>query len=299
MITKISITIFTFFICWVVLSAQDEPAKLEIGYSASTFFDINIDDGRAATEILTRKLATKMGLAIKTETIIFHDIAAIEKAIQEQRLDLIGLLPNEFLEVSERVPLQPVVIPLHRNRSADEFLLLARRDSGIKQLSELKNKRIIIETRGRGGIPLIWLNTLLMKQSLPESNDFFSEVKEANKASQTVLPVFFRQADACIVGRILFEITTELNPQLNEDLMELARSPGFCFGLIACREDFVQNYPGDLTKNLLELHQDIQGKQLLTLFRIDRLVPFTAECLNSIKELRKEYQNLRIKSQQN
>jgi len=71
MIAKI-LTIVTLLICLTALSAQDEPAKLEIGFSASTFFDINIEDGRAATEILTRKLATKMGLTIKTETIIFH-----------------------------------------------------------------------------------------------------------------------------------------------------------------------------------------------------------------------------------
>ena len=71
MITKI-LTNVPLLICLTALCAQDEPAKLEIGYTAAIFFDINIDDGRAATEILTWKLATKVALTIKTETIIFH-----------------------------------------------------------------------------------------------------------------------------------------------------------------------------------------------------------------------------------
>lgn len=236
-------------------SASNDRAILQIGYTTSVFFNVNINDGRAVTKILTKKIAQEIGLLPETETTIFHDIASIEKAVNDQKIDLIIMLPTEYIELSNRIPLDPLVVPKAEGYTYDEYLLLVRQDRGVRQLGDLKGKKIIIETRGKGGIPLTWLDTILMRQGLPESKHFFHEVKHADKASQTVLPVFFSQADACVVGQILFDTMTELNPQIGKEIVQLECSPGVCFGIICCRKGFVEEYPGNLVKILTELHE--------------------------------------------
>lgn len=271
---------------------SDEPSTIVIGFTASVFFDVNINDGRAAIKVLTEKLADKFGFETKAETIIFTDIALVVKAIKDKKIDLIGMLPSEFFEITEHAFLEPLAVPKSDERVFDQFLLLAHRESEIKELSGLRNKKLVIETKGRGGSSVTWLNTILLNAKLPESKDFFLSITEANTAYQTVLPVFFKQADACVVGQMVYETMVELNPQLGQDLVNLARSPGYCFGLLCCRKGFVEEYEGNVLNSLLELHQDPQGKQLLKIFRIDKFVSFQPYHLESVEMLYDDYQKL-------
>jgi hypothetical protein len=72
---------------------------------------------------------------------------------------------------------------------------------------------------------LLWLDTQLLRQQLPPSHSFFRSVKLVENASQAVLPVFFRQADACLLPRWSYDTMVELNPQVKEQTTILVHSP--------------------------------------------------------------------------
>ena len=57
-----------------------------------------------------------------------------------------------------------------------------------------------------------------------------ARIKEAQKPSQALMPVFFRQADACVASRHYFEVNSELNPQIQRELMSISNSPGLAGG---------------------------------------------------------------------
>ena len=50
-------------------------------------------------------------------------------------------------------------------------------------------------------------------------------MKLVDHASQAVLPVFFRQADACLMPRWSYDTMVELNPQVKDQAIILALSP--------------------------------------------------------------------------
>ncbi len=108
-----------------------------------------------------------------------------------------------------------------------------------QSLGDLKNGNLFIHDEKPGnGVPQMWLDTFLVKQGLTRSKYFFTNIKEVDKVSQAVLPVFFKQADACLVSRSGFETMVELNPQIGEQLAIQATSPGFILGGVFFRRDF-------------------------------------------------------------
>ena len=51
----------------------------------------------------------------------------------------------------------------------------------------------------RSGLAPTWLDTELLRNKLPLSARFFREITRTSKMSRAILPVFFNQADACLV----------------------------------------------------------------------------------------------------
>jgi phosphonate transport system substrate-binding protein len=81
----------------------------------------------------------------------------------------------------------------------------------------------------------------------------------------------------------------ELNPQLGRQLRVLERSPGFVTGILAVRKDIHNPRRDAMVETLQEMHTDPKGRQLLTLFRCNRLVPFVAEHLASVEKVLREH----------
>ena len=101
---------------------------------------------------------------------------------------------------------------------------------------------------------------------------------------------FFGQVDACLVSRNSYNISAELNPQLGRQLRVLEQSPGFVTGIIAVRKGLEKANRDAIMKILTEMYTDPKGKQIMTLFRINRLVPFMPEHIVSVTKVIREHQ---------
>jgi phosphonate transport system substrate-binding protein len=144
-----------------------------------------------------------------------------------------------------------------------------------------------------GRLALLWFTTLLLKRGLPESDNFFSDIKKVEKISQAVLPVFFMQADACIVRRAGFQTMVEMNPQVNKNLIVLQKSPVFQESLFCVRKDYDDKSKKIILDVVETLHLDPKGSQMLLLFRKNRVLPFKPEYIESVEALVKEYNELK------
>jgi ABC-type phosphate/phosphonate transport system substrate-binding protein len=86
----------------------------------------------------------------------------------------------------------------------------------------------------------------------------------------------------------------ELNPQVGLALQAVATSERFADIVICIRNG---GWPSDALRaetvqTLADLPRDPGGRQILTLFKIDHLVPFRDEYLNTIRQLRESYAKL-------
>jgi phosphonate transport system substrate-binding protein len=141
---------------------------------------------------------------------------------------------------------------------------------------------------------MVWLETLLMREGFRRAEEFFSSVREVRRPSQAILPVFFKQADACLTTRRSFDLACEMNPQVGMELMVLAQSPDLAGGVIVFRPTYEEKHKELMMEVLEKLEEDPQGKQLLKLFRMSRLHPFKPEYLMTVETLFRQHDTLRV-----
>jgi len=268
-------------------------AELIVGYSSKIFFDVDIKDAQAVTKMWTDKLVRRMGSTFNKSGIVFFDeLTTLENMIKAQSLDIIVLFSQEYLEIKNRSLLVPVFASDYGKNFYYELLIIVRGDSGINQFSDLKKKRVVVELGQKESLPMLWLETLLAREGFFDPKTYFSNIKGGGRASQVVLPVFFRQADGCITGRKSFEMMAELNPQVGKELKVLGKSPSFLTGVVCLRKDFYQQHSNLINDTLEAFYGDPEGKQIMMLFKVNKLVPYKDEYIESVESLLKEHRDL-------
>jgi phosphonate transport system substrate-binding protein len=269
-------------------TGPDTGRPVVVGFSGKVFFNVDPRDAIGLTRVWMQTADRPVKGAGQSTVVFLRDVEAMEKALKKNEVDIVVLIAQEFFQLRDRIPLAPVLSADYGKHFFDELLLLVRTDSGITRLEQLRGKSIRIESCRKGSVPLRWLDSYLMTRLATNSLSFFSAIREYTKASQVIMPLFFSQIDACLASRDSFETMSEMNPQIGRSLRVLETSPGFVTGLIAVRRDIRNPRRDALVKALRDMNNDPKGRQLLTLFRINRLVDFRAEHLVSIDRVMKE-----------
>ena len=289
------------FVAMVVLAAPvrgseppaEEPVHLRIGYSARTFFDVGITDARAATRVSADALIRRAGLLGTSEVVIPEDLDALEETAKLGQIDILTLTISEYVQMADKIPLTPALTAVRGEDYREHYVLIAHRDHGAAELQDFRGTRLMTAADLGGSVPIVWLNALLLRNGLPRSNHFFGQVTSARKTIRAVLPVFFRQADLCLVPRTILETVSELNPQIGRELRLVAVSPGFSYGVVCFSDGLPRELRDTIREALLNMHVNPEGQQLLTLFYVDQLIPYEPSHLKSVLDLFEEYERLR------
>jgi ABC-type phosphate/phosphonate transport system substrate-binding protein len=275
------------------INPASEQGYLNVGFPKYILFDVDIKDAQVAMELWANELSKINKLPLKTRSIIINDLPSLVKALKNKQIDVIGLASLDYLKIKDEVDLIPAFGTVLGGKHGEEYVLITRIDKAPKSLKELKNNKLVFQRdRFVGNVPLMWLDTLLIKQGLPVSEHFFNDIKTVNKVSQAVLPVFFSQTDACLVTRRGFDTMVELNPQLGEQLRILNASPIFVMGVVVFRKDFNEEYRKRIIKTAVDFRKLSSGKQMLTLFKVDDFFPFHNSDLDTLLKLLYEYKHL-------
>ncbi|MBV5341416.1 MAG: PhnD/SsuA/transferrin family substrate-binding protein [Deltaproteobacteria bacterium] len=254
------------------------------GYTPQIFYQVDKRDAIELMDAWARISERKLNHSIKISTVMYRTLADAENAVAKKEVDLLVMIPEELLSLRSHADLESVLSADFGNTVYNNLLLLVREGSST-QIEQLRGKSLIIDMGQKGTIPLKWLESLLKTEGLPNSGLFLGHMTESSNGSQALMPVFFGKADACLVERNHYETSVELNPQIAQRLHILARSPGFVTGIISVRKGVSKTVRDKVVKVLQEMHTDPRGKQIMTLFRINRLVPFLPEHLTSVKKL--------------
>jgi ABC-type phosphate/phosphonate transport system substrate-binding protein len=274
---------------------ETSPSKvIRFAYSTKLFREVDKKDAQAALQVWTQDVTTRVRKGDTAEVKVYDDETMLARDIKAKVVDLVALPPLDYLnlDLDEKSLLEPTLIGASAGKFPEELVLLVHRDSHIAKMDQLKGKRIALESGGKGELARMWTDTLLMREGLPRGSEFFKNIQEAEKESRAVFPVFFQQMDVCVVRSIAYDTMAELNPQIQERLQVLARSPGLGFALLCLGKHVEPELKKDIVKIALTMDQDARGKQLLTFLRQEKVVVFKPEYLESLIALRKEYHDL-------
>jgi phosphonate transport system substrate-binding protein len=280
-------------LCCVSSNANSHsPPLFRIGFSKTTFGEVNENDAIAAVRVWAQAVARERDILADPQPTIFWNVNEIILALTNKSIDCICLTTDEYAMIPSQMTGDTIVAGVVSGSITEEFVLLVHRKSGIDRLKDLEGHTLGLLESWRTKLAPTWLDTLLAQNGFGLASDFFGKITALTKTGKTVLPVFFRQTDACVVTRKGFETMIELNPQTGQQLKIVAASPPVV-PVVFC---FRSNYSSPLRKKIMDeitrWHLFPAGQQILTIFQTDMLEEQPISCLNSAFEILASHKRL-------
>jgi ABC-type phosphate/phosphonate transport system substrate-binding protein len=272
---------------------QEEPLPkiLHVAFSSRVFPDVDHRDARIAMELWARELSRKAGIP-QAQVTLFTSPGEIQGMVRRGDIHLVTLPPMDYLAWRHELTIAPAYVAANKSGRKMEYLLVVRRDSGLTTVRDLRGKTLAVPPAAKDQTSSLWLAVLLLREGVRIADGFFGKQAETAKPSQAILGVFFRQYHAAIVNRGSLETCTAVNPQLGKDLTVLAVSKSL-IGEITCLPVTVgKRLREAMDTAALTLHETPVGRQMTTLFHIDRVVMFTPSYLAGLEDLLREKERL-------
>jgi len=294
-IEKVQVVVFLFVIatshvCSSTAQTPSAASILRFGLTSSVIEgDVNPDDAMAATKTWVSTIGKGTGLWNNSDGRIYKDAASTLAAVNRGESDLTAMGTQEYLEVEDSLQAVPSLTYVQGGQVETQYLLLVRNDSGIKTVADLRGKRIALPRSGRNTMAPLWLDVLLYENKLGKKESFFKEVRQVQKPSQAILPVFFSQIDAGIAISSAYATAVELNPQIGQQIRMLSASPKLVMAVVCIRSTLPAGQRERFVKEALKLHEKPAGLQTFNIFKIDRLVAWDSSYFSSVRDLMKKY----------
>jgi ABC-type phosphate/phosphonate transport system substrate-binding protein len=262
---------------------------LDIVYSSSLFRTVSENDAIAAIRVWIDTVGWQKGYQVDCNISVAKDAADIKTRLQEGSTDLVLLDAMEYFEVAGLGLLEPAFTATRGEGDESlQFVLVANREPGVTTIAGLRGKTLAIQSDSRADLGRMWTEVLLHEDGLGTSDRFFSSISSVLTPSAAVLPVFFGKMGAGVVDRASLEVMKEMNPQIGSRLQVLATSSPLITGIV-CVGRRQNSYRAALMEALRDLHQTAEGKQILLVFKSDRMKTVNSEDLERVRTLCAKY----------
>ena len=172
----------------------------------------------------------------------------LSRSIQLGSAELFPLHGYEMVERARELKLKPLLLATRNGRWQTHFVLLVSNASGIQNLRDLENRTLLVHRDGCGDLVDYWLDTAIAVGTGMQRQSF-ARYQTVTQAREAVLPVFFGEADACVVSVAAYQSVVAQNPvQIPAKLTPLVESKDLPGQVVACRVDL----PVDVQRRVLE-----------------------------------------------
>jgi ABC-type phosphate/phosphonate transport system substrate-binding protein len=253
---------------------------------------VNPKDAQVAVEMdLLRYYKTQLpDMSIDFE--FMKDRNKALRLLQERKLHGISLSGIDFLFMKDKAPIRPVFVTSKNNQPTESYVLVTSVETTLESLSKSPQRRLMTESIGDQSIGLIWLDTVLWDHGYAARTEFFTTIRHADKPARIVLPVFFRQAEACLVPESAYDTMAELNPQIGKRLKVLLRSPGFVRTVNCLLDNLHPDFVAIMRENALHMNDTVEGRQLAMIFQIKGSFLYSPKYLKETQRVYQQYQQM-------
>lgn len=260
-----------------------QPQTLSVVCSRSLLHAINDSDAIAAAKSWIDLMARRRNLNVVTAVALAETPAQLRQMVQDGGAHLLVLGGLEYLALESLNLVEPIgTFESARGGGSVRYILLSPPGSGLSRLEDLAGQRVHFGSRAASNLGRLWVESHLREARPGGAGQLFAEAKNFPKASAACLPVFFGSVPACVVEWGEWDLLTEMNPQLKTRLRQVALSPPVLDTVICVRIGPVP-HRAELIETLLTMDRDPQGKQILMLFKTQRIAPFEPKGLEALR----------------
>ncbi|MFN7994873.1 MAG: PhnD/SsuA/transferrin family substrate-binding protein [Bryobacteraceae bacterium] len=237
--------------------------SVRLAISEDVLRGVNKSDATAAIQIWAGEIGRATGLRLATDHTYILSSDRLIAGIRNGMIDLFCLTTQEYRRVTSYVDVSHIISD---GGGGTELLLVVRSADQISNLAGLRGRKIVVLDDAYSGLAEQWLAVSMRREGLGSPSQVLGSLTKRYKAAQVVLPVFFGQADACVVTRTALETMFELNPQLSRNLKILSASPKMLTAFLAVAKDFPAQQKQVLFDRILSARTQTAARQVLMLF---------------------------------
>lgn len=286
----------SFAVVYPQASRDEYKSTYTAAFYKNPFDDVNPNDATTAYNVWIKELMKNVNADFLIKVKLYDSFEELTQKLEKDKIALSILSTVDYLTYADKNNFKPMFASLIDNKPGSSYLIITRKDKQFNSISDLKNSSIGITTSYLHKAAAIWLEVLLFNNNLPNKDKFFSRTVESTKDSKVVLDVFFGKLDACLIPESAYAVMTELNPQIKAQLKILDQSP-FYMNLVLCFTNNLKdkNIYETIKNKIINVTTSSSGKQMLTIMKINSIVPFNEEYLESTKKLLSTYTDLKKK----
>ncbi len=261
------------------VSAQtksDEVKSLRLGLISDNDPSAVQEHFREFARFVARRLSTI--LENNARVLIAPTIFDMAKLLEQQRVDFYMESPYATYLINYVHGVGKTLLRRWKGGQAEyQGLIIAKREAGIKQLSDLRGKTIVFEDPGSTSgylLPKIFLSRKGFKLVEKRDYDPFASPDEivyffAGSQPRLLQWLLTGQAAAAAMSD---EDYAGLGKKEKAEIVVLDQTEKLARHLVSVRSDFPRSWMNNLEKVLLSMHEDEDGRRVLS--RIDQTTKF-------------------------
>jgi len=223
---------------------------------------------------------------------VFPTTDALYAAFDKGEVDGIFGTAIEYLGREQHLAKEKMALVFKNTAVKQSLVLLARKDESVGHVKDLRNKRLTLARYQ--DLEEVYLNTLLLRNRLPEISGFFAARLDAKSPNVAIMDIFFGKTDATIVRETEYLTAVELNPQLGNKLVVVERSPPYLPTLGSVRKELAGERIDNLMRSLRTIGDTEKGRKVLSFSNAKAIESVTDADLQSVRDLVHEYQVLKM-----
>lgn len=189
---------------------------------------------------------------------------------------LTALLANTKLEI------EPVARPADvYGRSTSRGYILVRKDSGIKDITDLKGKVIaFVDKASTTGY--IFPVAYLRQKGIKDPSGYFSKYFFSGSHDAAIKSLLEKGADVIAVKDTVYQSLADKEPRIGSELMVIAKSTEFPSDTLWLSRHVDSDIRAKIKKTLLDMGNDEEGRDVLRQFGASRFVETTIDDYKSV-----------------
>lgn len=260
----------TGFIVFLLLSASlSAGAELTIGLIPEQ----NVFKQKARYQPLGKYIEKKTG--VKIQFTILSRYGNIIDRFTDEKLDAAFFGSFTGALAIQKLGVEFLARPINiDNTSEYKGYIFVRKDSGIKNVADMKGKRMaFVDKATTAGY--VFPVAYLKEKGVSDIKTFFKEYYFAGSHDAAIHAVLDKRSDIGSAKHSMYDRVARSDPRVKNDLIILAESPWVPSNGLGVKKDLDETIKKQLKDTLLSMERDPEGREILKQFEALRFIATT------------------------